>query len=98
MFRHPAWAVGSYSSGPLAAGIVGTKSTGGFYRRDGSLCREVRSPIEVDAALAEVGLLMLIDLVLGRLRVHRAPRLGRHQPRAALWNLRMKLRVRIWQP
>ena len=30
MFRHPAWAVGSYSSGPSAARDVGTKSTGGF--------------------------------------------------------------------
>ena len=29
MFRHPAWAVGSYSSGPLAAWTIGTKSTGG---------------------------------------------------------------------
>ena len=34
MFRHPAWAVGSYSSGPATAGTVGTKSTGGCYRGD----------------------------------------------------------------
>ena len=46
-----------------------------------------RSPIEVDSALAEVGLLILINFVLGRLRVHRAPRLGGHQSRAALWDL-----------
>ena len=31
MLRHPAWAVVSYSSGPLAATTVGTKSTEGFY-------------------------------------------------------------------
>ena len=31
MFRQPAWAVGNYSSSPLAAGTVGTKSTGGFF-------------------------------------------------------------------
>ena len=36
MFRHPAWAVGSCSSGQPAAGIVGTKSTGGFDHPDGS--------------------------------------------------------------
>ena len=30
MFSHPARAVASYSSGPPAAGTVGTKSTGGF--------------------------------------------------------------------
>ena len=29
MFRHPAWAVGSLSSGPLGARAVETKSTGG---------------------------------------------------------------------
>ena len=40
MFRHPAWAVGSYSGGPPAAGTVGTKSTGGFYRADGSPCTQ----------------------------------------------------------
>ena len=28
MFRHPAWAVRSYSSGQPSAGTVGTKSTG----------------------------------------------------------------------
>ena len=28
MFRHPAWAVGSYSSGPVAARTLRTKSTG----------------------------------------------------------------------
>ena len=38
MFRHPVWAVGSYSSGPLAASTVVTKSTGGFYRPDLSPC------------------------------------------------------------
>ena len=39
MFRHPAQAVGSYSSGPPAAGTVGTKSTGGFYICEWSPCR-----------------------------------------------------------
>ena len=34
-FRHPAWAVGSYSSGPSAARTIGIKSTGGFNRPDG---------------------------------------------------------------
>ena len=38
MFRHPAWAVGSYSSGPLAAKTVGTKSTGGCYHQELSPC------------------------------------------------------------
>ena len=38
MFRYPAWAVGSHSSGLPAAGTVGTKSTGGFYQADGSPC------------------------------------------------------------
>ena len=38
MFPHPAWAVGSYSSGPPAAKTVGTKSTGGFHQRHGSPC------------------------------------------------------------
>ena len=38
MFHPPAWAVGSYSSGPSAAGAVVTKSTGGFYQADGSPC------------------------------------------------------------
>ena len=35
MFRHPAWAVGSYSSGPAAARI---KSTVGFNQADVSPC------------------------------------------------------------
>ena len=38
MFRHPAWAVGSYSSGPPAAETVGTKSTGDFHQGDGPPC------------------------------------------------------------
>ena len=38
MFRHPAWAVGSCSSGPLAARTVGTKSTGGCNRPELSPC------------------------------------------------------------
>ena len=33
MFRHPAWTVGSYSSGPATAGTVGTKSTGSLPSR-----------------------------------------------------------------
>ena len=40
MFRHPAWAVGSYGSGPPAANTVGTKSMGGFHQRHGSPCRQ----------------------------------------------------------
>ena len=32
MLHHPAWAVSSYSSSPVAAGNVGTKSMGCFYR------------------------------------------------------------------
>ena len=39
MLCHPAWAVGSYSSGPPAAITVGTKSTGGFFRPEWSLCK-----------------------------------------------------------
>ena len=38
MFRQPAWAVGSCSSGPLAARTVGTKSTGGCNRPEWSPC------------------------------------------------------------
>ena len=38
MFHHAAWAVGSCSNGPPAAGTVGTQSTGGFYRPDVSPC------------------------------------------------------------
>ena len=38
MFRHPAWAVGSYSSGPPAAGTLRTKSPGGCYQADMSPC------------------------------------------------------------
>ena len=41
MFRHPAWAVGSYSSGPPAAETARTKSTGGFHQQDGSPCKLV---------------------------------------------------------
>ena len=41
MFRHPAWAVGSYSRGPPVARTIGTKSTGGFYRLDLSPCRVI---------------------------------------------------------
>ena len=47
MFRHPAWAVGSYSSGPPAAGTVGTKSTGGCYHSDWSPCK-----FSIEAALS----------------------------------------------
>ena len=39
MFRHPAWAVDSFSSGPSAARVVGTKSTGGFANSSVSPCR-----------------------------------------------------------
>ena len=38
MFRQLAWAVGSGSSGPRAAGTVGTKSTGGCNRPEWSPC------------------------------------------------------------
>ena len=40
MFHHP-WAIGNHSSGPLAAGTVKTKSTGGFYQADASPCINV---------------------------------------------------------
>ena len=39
MFRHPAWALGSYSSGPPAAGSAGTKAIGGFPRPLGPPCK-----------------------------------------------------------
>ena len=42
MFCQPACAVGSCSSGPPAARIVGTKSTGGFYRCELSPCTSFR--------------------------------------------------------
>ena len=38
MFCHPPWAVGSYSRGPPAASMIGTKSTEGFYRPKLSPC------------------------------------------------------------
>ena len=38
MFHHPAWAVGSCNSGPLAARIVRTKSTGGCNCPEWSPC------------------------------------------------------------
>lgn len=38
MFRHPARAAGSYSSGPPAASTVWIKSTGGLNQTDGSPC------------------------------------------------------------
>ena len=41
MFCHPAWAVGSYSSGPPVVETVGTKSTGGFHQQDVSPCMQV---------------------------------------------------------
>ena len=37
MFRHPAWAVGNYSTDPPAAGTV---SMGGFHQQNVSPCRE----------------------------------------------------------
>ena len=40
MFRNPAWAAGSCSSGPPATATVRTKSTGSFYQHDRSPCRE----------------------------------------------------------
>ena len=39
MFRHPAWAVGSYSGSPATAGTVASESTGGCYQGDVSPCR-----------------------------------------------------------
>ena len=45
MFRHPAWAVSSYSSGPPAARAVGTKSTGGFHQQDASPCTRAKNYI-----------------------------------------------------
>ena len=51
MFRHSAWAVGSYSSGPPAARAVGTKSTGGFHQRDGSPCTMLLSLLEAASQL-----------------------------------------------
>ena len=41
MFRHPAWEVGSYRSGPPIAVTVGTKSTWGFHHPDGIPCNAV---------------------------------------------------------
>ena len=38
MFRHLAWAVGSYSSGPPAAETVRTESRRGFHQQDVSPC------------------------------------------------------------
>ena len=38
MFRHPAWAVGSYRSVPPVVKNIGIKSTGDFHQRDVSPC------------------------------------------------------------
>ena len=38
MFRHPAWALGIYSSGQPAAETVRTKSTEGFHHSSVSTC------------------------------------------------------------
>ena len=38
ILRHSAWAVRSHSGSPPAAGTVGTKLTGGFYRSEWSPC------------------------------------------------------------
>ena len=43
IFRHPAWVVGSCSSGPSAAEGAETKSTGGFYRPEWSPCTWILS-------------------------------------------------------
>ena len=43
MFCHPAWAVGSCNSGPPAAKTLGTKSTVGFCRLNGSPCTKLGS-------------------------------------------------------
>ena len=45
IFRHPAWAVGSYSSGPAAAESAGTKWTGGFPRSLGPPCKFFWCPV-----------------------------------------------------
>ena len=57
MFRHPAWAVGSYSSGPPAANTVGTKSTGGFHQRHGSPCiqKALNLTIQIKSSLPGKG-------------------------------------------
>ena len=55
MFRHPAWAVGSYSSGPPAAVTVGSKLTGGCYRGDVSPCSLYYMSVHVGAVLAVGG-------------------------------------------
>ena len=59
MFRHPASAVGSYSSGPQAAGTVGTNSTVGCYRADvspSSDCAQLSVPYLRSRAAVPLGL------------------------------------------
>ena len=53
MFHHPAWAVGSYSSGPPAARSAGTKSAGGFPRPLGSPCTSIGIVFDMTTSVAD---------------------------------------------
>ena len=64
MFHHPAWAVGSYSSGPPAARSAGTKSTGGFPRPLGPPCIAKEIPHWVKKAGSPNDVLQFILFVL----------------------------------
>ena len=64
MFRQPTWAVGSCSSGPIAAKTVGTKSTGGCNRPEWSPCTlPVVSP-DSFSAVACLSLDVLLHVLL----------------------------------
>ena len=51
---HPAWAAGSYRSAPRSAGLVGTKSRGGFYQQDGSPWTSPPAPFALSKISPEI--------------------------------------------
>ena len=55
MFRYHIWAVGNYRSGPAAAKIVGTESTGGFHQQDVSPCSYLGKCIKFRGFLTSIG-------------------------------------------
>ena len=77
MFRHPAWVVGSYSSGPPAARTVGTpgaKSMGGLNRQDGSPCSidsaAIKAPLTLSVAIDHTSFSLLFATLISDFRQH----------------------------
>ena len=110
MFRHPASAVGSYSSGPPAAETVGTKSTGGFHQRDGSPCTSELWKVNVvmlsvaylaGILLAEVDVVVMCEVSVLAGEVHLLPAQVAHKvldgPAAAGLLLRGIRNLNTWK-